>query len=74
MQSDSMEASAIEQARIVRSWIERAFLRRGGTPEQWARVAADPRRFNLIWNRLLGLPKSTLPPPPEYRAIDPDAN
>jgi hypothetical protein len=54
--------NAMERAQIVRAGIERAFLARGGTPEQWARVAADPRRFNLAWNRLLGLPDSTMPP------------
>ncbi|HWO57704.1 MAG TPA: hypothetical protein VNN55_09080 [bacterium] len=63
--------NALERARAVRAGIERAFLAQGGTPEQWARVAADPRKFNLAWRRLLGLPDGTLPPPEEYRNIDP---
>lgn len=49
--------------------IRAAFLAHGGTPEQWARVAANPRRFNAAWNGLLHLPKHSRPPPPEYRTL-----
>jgi len=48
-----------------------AFLHRGGSLEQWARVTADPRKFNLAWRRLLGLPDAATSPPAELRNIDP---
>lgn len=63
--------NAMKRAVIVRAGIERAFLARGGTPEQWARVSADPRKLNLAWDRLLGLPDSHMPPPVEFRDIEP---
>lgn len=47
--------------------IHRAFLAKGGTEAQWARVNADPRKFNRAWRRVLGLPDSTQPPPVAYR-------
>lgn len=55
----------------VHSGIHEAFLARGGSPEQWARVNADPRKFNMAWRRLLGLADATTPPPVSYRNIDP---
>ena len=60
-----------ERAKRMHERIREAFLDRGGTPEQWERVRDDPRKFNLAWNRLLGLPDSTLPPPENMRNVDP---
>lgn len=57
--------------RRIHDGIRRAFLNRGGTDEQWDRVNADSQKFNRAWNRLLGLPDSVMPPPAEYRNIDP---
>jgi hypothetical protein len=55
----------------VHEAIKAAFLARGGTPEQWARVAADPRKFNRAWRRLLKLPEGEKPPALAMRRIDP---
>lgn len=49
--------------------IKAGFMANGGTAEQWERVASDPRKFNLVWNKLLNLPGSTKPPPAEKRTI-----
>jgi len=51
--------------------IHRAFLKRGGSAEQWQRVNADPRKFNRAWRRVLDLPDGTHPPPLSMRNIDP---
>ena len=59
-----------ERAKWMYERIREAFISRGGTPEQWERVRNDPRKFNLAWNRLLGLPDSTFPPPENMRNID----
>ena len=59
-----------ERAKWMHERIREAFLARGGTPEQWERVRNDPRKFNLEWNRLLGLPDSTRPPPKNMRNVD----
>ena len=60
------------RAQKVHAAIARAFLAKGGTAEQWTRVCEDPRKFNLAWNRLLGLPDSHMPPPAHLRNVDPN--
>lgn len=64
--------NGFRRAQQTHEAIARAFLAKGGTPEQWCRVCEDPRKFNLAWNRLLGLPDSHLPPPAHLRNVDPN--
>lgn len=53
----------------VHEAIKAGFFAKGGTPEQWERVTADPHKFNTVWNKLLNLPPSSKPPPQKYRNI-----
>lgn len=55
----------------IHAAIHAAFLAKGGSPEQWSRVDAEPRKFNRAWRRLLDLPDDTKPPPLAWRVIDP---
>lgn len=64
--------NGLRRAQLVHEAIARAFMAKGGTPEQWARVCEDPRKFNLAWNRLLGLPDSHKPPPAHLCNVDPE--
>jgi len=64
--------NGLKRAALSHAAIGRAFLARGGTLEQWDRVCEDPRKFNLAWNRLLGLPDSVMPPPEHLRNVDPN--
>lgn len=34
----------------------------GKTEEGWQKVAQDPRLFNRVWRRMLGLPGGIMPP------------
>lgn len=68
---DLRAPNGLIRAQKVHAAIARAFLAKGGTPEQWCRVCEDPRKFNLAWNRLLGLPDSHMPPPAHLHNIDP---
>ena len=63
--------NAAQAGAIIHAGIRNEFHARGGTPEQWARVAADPRKFNRAWRLVLNLPDGDTLPPPEYRKIDP---
>lgn len=63
--------NALEVAAKVHAGVHDVFLVKGGTTEQWERVAADPRKFNRAWRRVLGLADGETPPPPDWRNIDP---
>lgn len=63
--------NAVEQGLAIHEGVKAVFMARGGTQEQWARVAANPRKFNHAWRRTLGLPGDDTPPPPEWLNTDP---
>ena len=50
------------QQRAERNYqrIKAFYEKRGGT--KWADVSASPLLFNRVWNAMLGLKKSDLPP------------
>lgn len=45
--------------------IKTYYEQRGGT--KWPEVSANPALFNRVWNAMLGLKKSDMPPPVEFR-------
>ena len=63
--------NAVEQAVIIHQGIHEAFIRRGGTEDQWSRVAANPQKFYHAWRRLLGIEGGDTPPSEGWQDIDP---
>ena len=63
--------NAEQIAEIIHSGIRDVFTQRGGTAEQWQRVAASPAKFNRVWRKVLGIEDATTPPPPGLRTTDP---
>ena len=43
----------------------------GRTEESWKEVTGDPRKFNKVWRKALGLEIIGEPPPEGLRGMDP---